>query len=167
MLTQNRLKELLELCLDTCIFTNRISRGADTVSNIAGYSGKDGYCVIQLDGKHYYAHRLIFLWKTGKFPKNQVDHINGIKNDNRWCNLREVNNTENQKNRSISKANTSGTTGVSWDKDRCKWKAQISIEGKRTNLGCFVGIEDAIKARKEAEIKNGYHNNQGENKKLF
>src|SRR5262249_52604516 len=54
----------------------------------AGYVNSDGYRDINIDGTEYFAQDLIWLWMTGKFPQGRVEHINGIKDDNRWCNLR-------------------------------------------------------------------------------
>ena len=67
--------------------------------------------------------------------------------------MRYATNTENQQNKSIQKSNTSGVIGVSWDKDRSKWRAQIRVNTKKLHLGYFDDFDDAIRARKDAEIK--------------
>lgn len=93
-------------------------------------------------------------------PDDIVDHINHNKLDNRTsCNLRIVTKGENIKNKLIPRSdNTSGCTGVSWDKRRQKWIASISIgKGKKKYLGQYAMLEDAIKARKDAE-KSLYEN---------
>lgn len=82
-----------------------------------------------------------------------VDHINGNVWDNRKCNLRVVANSQNGMNRGVPENNTSGHKGVTWYKTRNKWMAQIFKEGKRYFLGYFDNIEDAIKARENAEIE--------------
>ena len=94
-------------------------------------------------------HRLIM-----DCPEDRVvDHINRVKHDNRKSNLRICTQAENSKNLSISKNNTSGITGVSWYKKNSKWIAQIRINRKLVHLGYFENLEDAAKARKEAEEK--------------
>ena len=132
------------------------------VGDVAGWRNPTGYIRMKVGGKLYLAHRLAFLYMTGKWPEDQVDHINHIRDDNRWCNLREVSHQENHKNQSKPKSNTSGVTGVCWCKRYKKWKAQIKVEGKVKNLGSFTSKEDATKARKEAEIKYGFHDNHGD-----
>ena len=82
-----------------------------------------------------------------------VDHINRNPLDNRKSNLRIVNNQQNSMNKGHQKRNTSGHKGVSWDKSRNKWYAYITVNYKLINLGRFNILEDAIKARKKAEIK--------------
>lgn len=97
---------------------------------------------------------------TGCIP-NQVDHENHIRNDNMWKNLRAANNSINQQNSSIRKDNKSGFTGVSWHKQSGKWSAYISINNRSFHIGIFLKLEDAIKARKAANSKYGFHQNHG------
>src|SRR5690606_167269 len=93
--------------------------------------------------KLHQAHRLAFLYMTGEMPEKVVDHINGDRSDNRWENLRCANQSQNMANVGIRSANTSGTPGVVWDKERQKWRAQLRVNGKKKNLGRFDSIEDA------------------------
>jgi hypothetical protein len=111
---------------------------------------RGGYITIRIGDKDYPAHRLAFLIMTGYIPK-VVDHINGIKTDNRWINLREATVKQNSYNRTISKNNSSGHIGVSWCKRKNKWKSYIRIDGKLLGLGSFSDINDAIRVRKMAE----------------
>ena len=101
-------------------------------------------------------HRFITNCPKGK----EVDHINHNKLDNRKSNLRICTHQENNCNKGLMKTNTSGVTGVSWDESRGKWIAYIKGE----NLGRFNTKDEAIKARKEAEIKyfGEYRNREGE-----
>lgn len=124
-------------------------------------SSRDKYVTIVIHGKRYMAHRLIWLYMTGSYPENQIDHINHNRSDNRWSNLRDVTHRENHQNRPMSKANKSGVVGVSWDKARNRWGASIKVENKKVHLGRFKDKEEAIKARKDAEIKYGFHPNSG------
>ncbi len=91
---------------------------------------------------------------TGEWPKDQVDHINQVKDDNRWCNIRECNSSQNKGNELLRADNTSGYKGVVWDKDRNKWRAQISINNKQTNLGRFDCKYEAARAYNEAAIEH-------------
>jgi len=120
-----------------------------------------GYLRITIDRKLYKSHRLAFLYMLGGFPKDQVDHINHIPDDNRWENLREVSHQENQRNLSLRRNNKSGHVGVSWHKQGKKWQSRIRVSGKFIHLGLFTDKADAVKARQEASIKYGYHENHG------
>ena len=120
-----------------------------------------GYLRIMVDGTLYQAHRLAFLAVTGKLPKDQLDHINHVRGDNRWDNLREATNQENSKNRALSKTNSSGVCGVCWNKNAKKWNAQIWVNYKKIHLGYFDDINDAIISREKANIKYSYHQNHG------
>ena len=161
MLTQEQLKEILHYCPETGIFTRKIKTSHKKVGQVFGCKGRAGYLSSSIDGKVYKSHRLAFLYMTGSFPLEQVDHINQVKHDNRWENLRDVTAGENLKNQSMQRRNTSGCTGVRWDEARQKWNAQISADGKMKWLGRFDCIDDAIKVRRAAEIKYGYHENHG------
>lgn len=162
MITQNQIKEVLNYNPDNGIFTWLVSSAQRIkIGNIAGGLDKYGYIKIQLNCKTYKAHRLAFLYMTGEFPKNQVDHINHNRNDNRWENLRGVSKTENGQNRSKQSNNKSGFTGVSWHKSMGKWIVHIKANGKILHLGYFKNKDKAIKKRKEAEIKYGFHENHG------
>lgn len=94
-------------------------------------------------------HRVIMCCSDSSL---QVDHINGIKHDNRKQNLRIVTNQQNHMNKGVSKNNSSGTVGVSFSKHKGKWRAYITLNDKQKSLGYYYKKEDAIKARKEAEI---------------
>ena len=114
-----------------------------------------GYIQIGIDYKKYMAHRLAWLIMTGKWPKEQIDHKNGNRSDNRWCNLREATHTENQLNTDLYKNNTSGYKGVVWSKKACKWQVQIRDNNKSKWLGYYDDETAAAKVYNEAAIK--YH----------
>lgn len=123
---------------------------------------------ISLNGKQkrFRAHRLAFLYMTGKLPKIQIDHEDGNGMNNRWINLRDVTHQENNKNQSINSNNKSGFTGVCWDKSRGKWSVKISINNKTVHGGRFVNKEDAIQKRIELNIEYGFHENHGRKNEL-
>lgn len=161
MVTQESLKELLCYDPDTGDFTRIKAVQAARVGDIAGCLGNRGYIVIRINGKNYLSHRLAFIYMTGEFPEHHTDHINGNKTDNRWENLRAVTRGENMKNQKKRKSNTSGVMGVYWNKSSGMWQAQIKADGKQMYLGIFADINDAITARKQAEIDCGFHPNHG------
>jgi len=131
-------------------------RGIAVGSQAGSIDKSRGYRVIHLDSKTYREHRVIFLMHHGYMPEYDCDHINRDRADNRIENLREVSRSCNMRNASISSRNTSGVTGVSWDKNNEKWLAQIRAEGRSIKIGRFEDFKDAVSARYEAEIKYGW-----------
>ncbi len=114
-----------------------------------------GYARAMVLGKRYYLHRLVWAHQTGAWPSGEIDHIDGNKTNNKICNLREASRCENMRNIPISTSNKSGFKGVSWDKGKCRWVAQISIDGKGKRLGRFKTAVEAHKAYVVAAEK--YH----------
>lgn len=114
---------------------------------------KKGYIAIKVNGKTYKAHRLAWLYVYGVFPKEQTDHLNGIKSDNSIKNLREATASENMLNRKHFKNSASPFKGISFHKGQGKWTAKIQVNKKRLWLGSFNTINSAVKAYKEAAIK--------------
>tara|TARA_R100001443_G_scaffold38428_5_gene51905 strand:+ start:260 stop:838 length:579 start_codon:yes stop_codon:yes gene_type:complete len=111
--------------------------------------------------KSYYAHRIIWLHYYGCWPKDQIDHINHDATDNRIINLREVSGFENQKNRKLNKNSKTGYTGVSWYEERNKYRARIRINSKDIHLGSYDSLEEAVEARRIANINYNFHPNHG------
>ncbi len=109
----------------------------------------------------YSTHRVVWAMTTGAWPEDDIDHINGVRTDNRIENLRAVTRAENLRNAAIYSTNTSGVVGVSWHKAAGKWSAQITADGKKIHLGLFDDLEEAIAARAAADIEYGYHENHG------
>jgi len=91
---------------------------------------------------------------TGELPELEIDHINRIRDDNCWTNLRTATRIQNSRNMGKSPRNKSGTTGVYWSKYHQKWTAQIL----KKHLGFFTDKDEAIKVRKAAELKYGFTN---------
>lgn len=122
-----------------------------------------GYRIGKIYDRTHRAHRVIWLLSHKEWPDGQIDHINGVRSDNRIENLRSVTQAENGKNQRKRRNNTSGVFGVAWDKHNRKWRAVIHNDGKSMFLGQFDDISDAAEARKSAERKLGYHENHGRN----
>lgn len=121
----------------------------------------DGYRKGYICGEVHSAHRVIFAMVTGIWPAGQVDHINGDRSDNRPENLREVTNRQNARNQKRFRTNTSGVSGVVWNKAESAWKARINDDSGRRNLGTYKTKAEAIAARRAAEILVGYSKTHG------
>lgn len=125
------------------------------------YTGFGGYRETSLQGVGLLAHRVAVLLMTGSWPPQQVDHINGDRTDNRWCNLRLADQTTNNRNMAMPKSNTSGRVGVCYDKERGKWYAQGRSCKRQFNLGRFETMDEAVAARAKFEREYGFHPNHG------
>ncbi|TET76524.1 MAG: HNH endonuclease [Candidatus Heimdallarchaeota archaeon] len=161
MITTEKLKNLLTYCPYNGTFFWRESRKD---SNEAGHIEKKGYRVIIIKGKKYKAHRLAWLYIYGQFPSKQIDHINHNRLDNSIENLRSVTNKENQKNATKRKDNKSGVTGVHRFNQSNKWRASIYVDGTLISLGLYCYFNEAVSARKNAEVLYGFHENHGKDK---
>jgi len=126
-----------------------------------GRKTTNGYMDIGLGYKRYQAHRVAWMYVYGENPPEDIDHINHDRLDNRISNLRLASRSENMRNSSRSKANTSGFTGVTWDKENCKWAAQYMLHGKCNKIGRFNSMLDAVAARIRANKEYGFHENHG------
>ena len=112
------------------------------------------YWVVGIDYNRYLAHRIVWFLTHGFDPGlSLIDHVDGNGRNNNPENLRLATNAENLRNQGVSKSNTSGRSGVSWDSSRNKWCAYVSINEKKKHLGRFATIEEAISAREKAEEK--------------
>jgi len=163
MITHKYLKEVLNYNEDTGLFTWAVRKGPNAMKgDMAGsINNKHLYYTIKIDNKKYYSHCLAWFYVHGYYPENEVDHINHNQQDNRICNLREVDRSENCRNRRKPKNNSSGVTGVYFHNGNKRWRAVINIDGKQKTLGSFVDFSEAVNARKNAEVLYGYHENHG------
>lgn len=160
MLTQEEALMLFSYAPDTGIVTRRVSAGNAKAGSVAGNDDGNGYLKLCSSGRYYKLHRVIWLIVHGEWP-DQIDHINGVRDDNRLINLRAVTCSENSLNQAINSRNTSGDMGVYWHKNISRWLASIKINNRQRHLGSFSNKEDAIKARKYAEKEYGFHQNHG------
>lgn len=142
-LTQERLRELLHYDPETGIFTWLETRRNRKKGAVAGQINNLGYVKIKVEGKTYAAHRLVFLYMTGAWPKGEVDHRGLNKSDNRWSELRES-------DRSKQRANTPSKTRLGpkgvFLRESGRYGAQVKCKGKNLYLGTFDKMEDAAAA---------------------
>lgn len=150
-----RLRDLLEYNPETGALTWRertIIKRTDKQINgrhagkPAGYIARNGYHSVGVDGRDMAAHRIIHAIVTGSYPDGEIDHRNGIKSDNRWCNLRIATHAQNSTHRGPAANNTSGARGVSWRRDIQKWRVYLRTDGRWISGGFFDDFEQA-KAR--------------------
>lgn len=120
-----------------------------------------GYVNVCINKKDYKRHRLIWFYVHRKWPPSDLDHINGVRNDDRISNLRLATRSQNCWNSAKPSTNKSGHKGVSWSKEKRKWRASIRCENKWSHLGYFDNIDDALIARLSAEqrLHKGFSKN--------
>jgi|688.fasta_scaffold858151_2 hypothetical protein len=154
-LTQSYLKEYLSYESGTGIFTWIKSYRNQRLGKIVGMIDRDGYRTITFKRKHYRAHRLAWFYVYGKWPNIQIDHIDGIRDNNSIDNLREVSFAGNSQNQRKSHADSKyGLIGIDKLSHRKLFRARISINGKRKTLGYFKTPEEAHIAYLEAKRKH-------------
>lgn len=176
-ITQDRVKYLFEYNPDTgqLIWKNRPRSDFKTeqifksfhsrcAGRIAGSIESEGYRIIGCDNHYWKAQILIWLFVKGelaRYPTSEIDHVNGVRSDNRIKNLRMGNKSKNQRNSSRRVDNKSGVTGVNWVKSKKRWVARIWDGPHHRCLVYFKNLGDAAAARRGAEIEIGYHEGHG------
>jgi hypothetical protein len=154
MITQDYLHEFFHYDPENGLFSRKKRTGPTTkVGEIVGTDKGNGYLMLCLQSRLYLAHRIAWFYIYGEMPPLNIDHINGKRADNRICNLRLANQSQNTANSKLSKANTSGFKGVTWNKDAKKWNAQLMFNYKRISLGNFEKKEDAAEAYKKGSVQ--------------
>lgn len=150
ILSAERLREVLNYEPATGIFTWKVrTSNRVNIGDVAGAMLKTGYLSICIDSKFYRAHRLAWLYIHGDWPSADIDHLNGMRTDNRFCNLRDVSRSTNQQNlrKARGEKTHSGLLGVyRTDKVNNQWRACIKIDGKDVHLGNFRTKEAAHEA---------------------
>lgn len=153
-LTFERLQELLSYEPETGIFrwkirpTPRIRPGS-----VAGTVRPDGYREVRFEGFGYLSHRIAWLYMTREWPTQEIDHINGVRGDNRFANLREATRFQNTRNTGLRRDNKTGVKGVEWRPYSKRFIASIRLNGKRCYLGSFASLEEAKETRELASKK--------------
>jgi len=147
---KNQVDELLEY-KDGCLYWKE-TKGRRVAGKKVGWLSDTGYRMVGLLGKNYKEHRVIFFMHHGYFPK-YVDHINGVKTDNRIENLRECSPSDNNCNRPKQRRNTSGYKNVYYHKTNKKWFVRIQYKQKNRICGYFDDLELAVLVAEEARDK--------------
>lgn len=148
-LTQARLQELIAYDPNSGAFTWRVDmRGGKKAGSVAGHVGREGRRSLRIDGKLYLANRLAWLYMTGAWPNGVVDHRDMNPGNDAWANLRDVPHGVNLENRSKAQSNNKscGLLGVTFDKRRGKFVAQIKATTRRKFIGYFETAEAAHQA---------------------
>lgn len=154
-ITADELRKRLHYNPETGIFTWLPKEDTNTfcqywnnryVGNIAGTLGNHGYPAIYVSNKLYLSHRLAWLYMTGEWPKNQIDHINMIRADCRFANLREATQSQNYINRISYKNSTHGFKGIYFHKKSGLWHSSIMRNRKKISLGYHKTPEEAAAA---------------------
>jgi hypothetical protein len=161
MITHKELIELLEYDPDSGIFTWKYTRSNRAVKgSIAGTITEDNYISITINSKIYRAHRLAWFYCFQDWPTNSIDHINGIRSDNRLDNLREVTYTQNSYNTRAHIDSATKVKGVYFNKLNNNYRAQIRYNGKTISLGSFKTVEEASTAynKKAVELHGEFYN---------
>ncbi len=154
-LTQARLRELLNYNSKTGVFTCRKTRSSKAVAGqVVGHAHPAGYLWMVIDYRRYLCHRLAWLYVHGKWPPVEIDHINGVRDDNRLVNLRIATISQNRANARKRRDNSSGFKGVYWVARYEQWIAQIVLNRKAKYLGHFDSAEDAHDAYCKAAQKH-------------
>jgi hypothetical protein len=143
----NRLRATLLYDQDTGKFYSLRQLGLGNAPRLVGSIGKRGYAIVCFEGHRYTAHRLAWFYVTGQWPELDIDHINGVRHDNRFCNLRAVTRKQNRENTRVSWS-SSGFRGVSWSKSRSAWVAKVGHNGRQLILGYFADKVEAAAAAK-------------------
>jgi len=120
-----------------------------------------GYPHSSVDGVFLLAHRVAWAIYNGRWPENQIDHINGDRSDFRIENLREADQSENLMNARMSNRNSSGTVGVSFNRATRRWVAYVCARGRHRHIGSYKCKTAAAVARRAAEVEFGFHRNHG------
>ena len=152
-------RELLDYDPETGIFKWKVSRANNKIKagSIAGRINGKGYRIISVEGQDCGAHRLAILHVLGKDPfPYKVDHQNGERDENWFLNLRVANDLENSRNRKKHSNNSSGYTGVYFDKRNATnpYRAAIHLNGKQKNLGSYPSPVLAYAKYVEAQLKH-------------
>ena len=134
--------------------------------SLAGTKTNNGYIILKLNGINIQAHRVVYELHHGEqdWAAYEIDHINGIRHDNRISNLRLVDRLENMKNKKKYKSNRSGHVGVYWNKSLSKWQGQVRVNTKPIYLGVFDSKQDCINAVESKRKELKFHVNHGRNK---
>ena len=155
VLSSRYVKSLLTLEPETGHLLWRYTRGSKALcGQRAGWIDKDGYRRLRIDGQAYAAHRIVWLIVNGSFPNGEIDHINGVRDDNRIENLRVATRSQNQANRKKNSRGSTGIKGVHFHRRHRKFQAHIGVDGKKIHLGMFATADEARLVYEDAAKKH-------------
>lgn len=164
-MTLDELKSNLMYDPERGVFTRLKTHRAVKAGDIAGSKDttRNGAIRVGVGGEYYDAHRLAWFYMTGHLPtkSEEVDHIDHDPSNNKWDNLRLVDKLTNMHNLPKYCNNTSGKAGVTYRKDRDRYRARIMVQGKSIHLGNFKTFKEACAAQDHAKVKYGFHANHG------
>ena len=152
-LTAERLRSLVSYNQETGLFYRIVKTSNRANMCVPAGCLSHGYVVFHIGNVLYHAHRLAWLHVTGSWPKEEIDHINGNRSDNRFCNLRECTSAQNNQNFGIRSDNKRGLTGVHLDKRDGVFYGRIKLNNKIIHLGRFKTAEEAHAAYVEAKSR--------------
>ena len=154
MLSHSELKQLFRYDPDRGVFVRLVTRSSRGMAGQIAGTITRGYTIIKVDGRRYFAHRLVWLYAHGEWPDQIVDHIDGDPQNNRLSNLRLASPTQSVHNTRKPKTNTSGFKGVSWHKATERWRATLrTMNGRHRHLGYFDDPRDAARLYRAAVLE--------------
>ena len=143
MLTQERLKQVFDYDPQTGVFVRKLKQSGVAKGAVSGSLSKEGYLVTSVDNKIYKCHRLAWLYVTGAWPQNSIDHINGKRNDNRFENLRDIPQTQNTQNQRKPQKHNQSTQVLGTFKNGSGFAARIGHNNSKIYLGTFKTLAEA------------------------
>lgn len=156
MISHEELKAMFAYDAETGILSRRTYRcGRAVIGAQVGWKDAKGYLRVRIGDRTYAVHRLAWFYVTGEWPKNQIDHHDLDKANNRFLNLRDATNAQNKCNQNVRADSETGIKGVSQDKRTGRYRAYIGIDGKRRSLGFFASKEEAAEARRTGQHHHG------------
>jgi hypothetical protein len=150
--SQKELRDIFDYCKETGRLLWK-PRPRVFAGQPAGCANANGYVRIRLNQSNYWAHRLVWYWHSGNWPKEEIDHINGRRDDNRIENLRTASRPENRQNTISKKQRKGGLAGASFCSYTNRWRATIAKNGKKVSLGRFDTAEEAHEAYLKAKAE--------------
>lgn len=148
-----RLNELLRYDPETGLLIRKVRRGSARAGDVVKFINASGHITLNVDGKPYLAHRVIWKMVTGQDPIDEIDHKDVNGSNNCWENLRESNRPQNMANVPTPSTNTSGVKNVTFRRANKKWHAKIKTNNKDNHIGYFDRLEDAAAAVAEARAR--------------
>jgi len=144
VITKSELHSIIDYNEESGVFTwkRRMSQRVRAGDVATGRKTNSGYIQITISGRTFVAHHLAWLYVFGEWTP-ELDHINGIRDDNRIANLRKVSHAQNCQNKKRYRNNSSGYRGVTWCRKSNKWRAFVTLNKKMTHLGFFNSIDEA------------------------